>query len=281
MTRKIGIWQMKGKERSRQIARALLAGCRASAIHAVLRDDNKFTAPREPVAAFYGFQGRLPTVMADYVASGRRVIFVDLGYWHRRLSGRFDGYHKIAIDARDPTLYLMDKDRPHDRMKLFQVNAARWRPEGRHILVAGMSGKSAESHGFAPEEWERQTIAELRRHTDRTILYRPKPSWLGARPIPGSTMAPRQPLDVAMLNCHAVVTHHSNVAIDSLIAGIPAFCWEGAASIMSSHDLSKIEAPWRPDGRSQWLANLAYCQWSTAEMRSGQLWRFLIEEGVI
>jgi hypothetical protein len=38
--------------------------------------------------------------------------------------------------------------------------------------------------------------------------------------------------------------------------------------------LVKIESPEMPD-RDQWLSDLAYCQWTPAEMRSGVVWKHL------
>jgi len=82
-------------------------------------------------------------------------------------------------------------------------------------------------------------------------------------------------------DCHAIVTHHSNVAIDGLFAGVPGFCFDGAAKCMTLQDLSQIEKPIRPPGRLQWLANVAWCQWDINEIRSGAMWRFLGSEGLI
>lgn len=278
---KIGIWQLAGKERSHRMALAMASGVRAMGYNPVIRMDRTYERPTERVAMFYGFQGKLPQIMDDYVSDGRTVVFVDLGYWMRRTGGRYDGYHKVTVNARHPNAYLMDKIRSHDRLARFGVRAERWRDEGQHIILAGMSAKSAESYGYQPEEWERWAVQELRKHTSRRIVYRPKPSWTGARPIDGAVMGPAQSLRDAFRSAYAVVTHHSNVAIDAIAAGIPAWCWDGAAALMSSQDLSQIDNPVRPKGREQWLANLAYCQWSTQEMQNGELVQFLQAEGVL
>ena len=281
----VAIWSLSGKFRSQKIATALGAGASAAGYRALIRMDNVYSRPIGDIAAFYGYQKSFPHIMADYIAAGKTVVFVDLGYWGRRCGGRYNGYHKIAVNARNPNKYLMKRKRDDSRISLLGIKAMPWRSNDDFIIVAGMSDKSANSYGMKPEEWERWAVAEIQKHTIRPIIYRPKPSWHGARPIAGSEFRPALPSSDATADtfngCHAVVTHHSNIAIDALVNGVPSFCWDGAATCMSLQDLAQIEAPWRPDGRDQWLANIAWCQWTVPEMASGAMWRQLKTDRLI
>ncbi len=277
----ISVLWMRGNGRSQMIAPALAAGAKLEGYTVTVESEGSYTEPTGDIVAFYGFIRNMPRILADYVKSGRKVVFVDLGYWGRRHGGRFSGFHKISVNARHPTKYLMAVERDDSRLRRFGVTAKPWRTKGDHIVLAGMSQKSAESYGLKAEEWERKAVIELRRHTDRPIIYRPKPSWLGAQPIPTTTMERTALPDQALRNCHAVVTHHSNVAVDALAAGVPAFCVEGVAVPMSERRLRRIERPVFPEGREQWLANIAWSQWSVAEMASGAMWRHLKAEGLI
>lgn len=276
----IAVWSMSGKHRSQVIATALEHGAHAAGHKAKLRDDAAYKEPIGDVAAFYGYQKCFPRMMAEYLAAGKAVVFVDLGYWGRHTGGRFRGYHKVSVGGRHPTDYIMNRKRDPSRLTQLGIRKLPWQKTGRDIIVAGMSDKSAASYGLKPEEWERQAIVELRKHTTRPIIYRPKPSWRGAKPIHGSTFQ-KTTSDLVFTNVHAVVTHHSNLAIDALQHGVPAFCWDGAAKCMSLQDLSKIESPLRPRGRDQWMNNLAWCQWNVGEMKSGQMWRHLESDGFI
>lgn len=238
--------------------------------------------PHADIAVFYGFDRNLQKVMQDYRAIGKPVVYVDLGYWGRREGGPLQGYHKVSVNGRHPTDYFQAIRHPADRLSRLGLNIEPWKQAGRHIIVAGMSAKAAEAEGFGPHAWERATIEQLRRVTDRPIVYRPKPSWTEARALPGATFEPGlEDLPRLLADCHAVVTHHSNVAIDALMAGIPAFVADGAASALCFSGLDRIEQPWRPDGREQFAADLAYAQWRVAEMRSGDVWRHLKAEGLI
>lgn len=236
------------------------------------------------IAVFYGLEGQLPLIFSDYVASGRWAVYVDLGYWGRREGGRWSGYHKVVVNARHPSAYFRAPQHDRKRISRFRgLLAQPWTESGNHILLAGMGDKGALAEGFAPEEWERGAIERIRKVTDRPILYRPKPSWKTARPIPGTLWSDPQQrvIEQELQNCWAVVTHHSNVAVDALVAGIPTFCWDGVAAGLSSQSFDEIERPLFPDGRDAWMADLAYTQWSVEEIAAGACWSHLRSEGLI
>lgn len=280
----VNVFYVRGNGRSQRLASALTAGARAAGYLTFARDDASHTAPRGEIAAFYGFEKDSPRIMRDYVASGRKVIFLDLGYWGRQSGGRFRGFHKVAVNDRHPTAYVMNGKLPLTRLQHQRVIVRPWRlqHENSHILLAGMSAKSAESYGLKPEEWERWAASEIRKHTQRPILYRPKPSWRDARGIPGTNFDdPARNLELSLNGCHAVVTHHSNVAIDALAFGVPAFVWDGAAAAVCPRDLSQIEAPPKVRHREKFLGNLAWCQWSVEEMINGSMFKHLRSEGLI
>ena len=236
--------------------------------------------PQYDVVIFYGLASGLDRLFRDY-RERRKAVYIDLGYWGRRKLSRFDGYHKVSVNDRHPTAYFQQRPHASDRFDRHRVAIRPWRTEGRHILVAGMSAKAATAERLLPNQWERDTIARLRRLTRRPIIYRPKPNWAEAKPIEGSTFDRDTPLEQALRDCHAVVTHHSNVAVDALLAGVPCICPGGVASVLSGHSLDQIESPPMPDGREQWAADLAYTQWSVDEMKQGLAYRYLEDEGLI
>lgn len=235
------------------------------------------------IALFYGLEGQLPLIFRDYAAK-RWAVYVDLGYWGRREGGRWTGFHKVVVNARHPVAYFRKPQ--HDRKRIHHFSgllAQPWTLTGNHILLAGMGDKGALAEGFEPEQWERQAIDILQAATDRPILYRPKPSWKTAKPIPGTLYSDpaKRVVEDELQNCWAVVTHHSNVAVDALVAGVPTFCWGGVAADLSSQKLHQIERPIYAEGRDGWMADIAYTQWSVAEMERGDCWRHLRTEGLV
>lgn len=238
----------------------------------------------------YGLEGNAPLIFREFATNpDKRAIYVDLGYWGRREGGRFTGYHKVVVNQRHPNAYFRTPQHDRRRISVFpDLLAQPWSDtahakDGGHILLAGMGDKGALAEGFHPEEWERQAIDILKSHTGRRIVYRAKPSWKKAKAIPGADFvdSKTRPVELDLQNCWAVVTHHSNVAVDALVAGIPTFCWGGVAAPMSCQKLERIERPDYPDGRDAWMADIAYTQWTPAEMAQGLCWQHLRAEGLV
>ena len=275
----VAVYSIENHKRSLTCCRAMMQGIKASGDRPVLLAEEQYRGPAFPVAVFYGYTPTLRRVMADYIKAGLKAVYIDLGYWSRE---GLMGYHKISVNDRHPTAYFQKKKHRDDRMKAVNVSIAPWRKAGKYILLAGMGDKAAAVEGRRVESWERETIEAIRKVSGRRIIYRPKPSWLSARPIPGTIFSPKsESLDFILSDCHAVVTHHSNVAVEGLCAGVPAFCWKGVASPLALQDLARLEDPLQPDGREQWAADIAYTQWSVTEMGSGRAWQHLKTEGLI
>lgn len=148
-----------------------------------------------------------------------------------------------------------------DRREMFNFEMRNWTRGGRHILVCPPS--KAIMQFLGAEQWLEQTIKELRRFTDREIRIRDK-----KKAIMSGTS-----LKEDLINCHAVVTHLSNVAIDAVLFGIPVFVNTlSAAWQVSSGVMSNIENPAYPD-REVWINSLMYQQFKMEEFASGEVWK--------
>ncbi len=283
MASRVTVYQIGDNKRSRAIAAAMLEGITKLGDLAKLQNSTTFNGiPDADIAVFYGFNEPLRRVFDTYVAAGLKAVCVDLGYWGRKELNPILGYHKISVNDRHPTAYFQRVAHDGSRAARFRLAIAPWRAKGEHILLAGMGEKSAECEGFEPEQWEREAIAAIRQVSDRPIIYRPKPSWKEAQRIEGAGFAPKAvQLESLFPRCHAVVTHHSNVAVEALVAGIPVFSFKGAGAVLSSNDLSAIEKPIMPGGRHQFVNDLAWTQFHNSEMKSGVAWRHLKDEGLI
>lgn len=280
MPAEVSVYRIPGHTRSKLVTDAMMRGIDQAGDRPILRHASAFE-PSTGIAVFYGLMGKLWTAIQAQREAGGTAVYIDLGYWGRREGGRWTGYHKVAVNARHPTEYFQKKQHDRSRFERFNIRPADWK-DGKHILIAGMGDKGASAEGYQPGQWEREAVTALRGLTDRPIVYRPKPSWRTAKPIEGTSFSPhRQRIGDVLQNCYAVVTHHSNVAVDALLSGIPAFCWGGVATCMTLQDLGKIEDPLRPEGREQWAADIAWTQWSMREMAEGWAWRHLRDEGLV
>lgn len=280
---KVAVLWVAASKRSRTICNAVAKGILKCGENVALINEGTFRFDADyDVAVFYGLQGCLKKVLAQYPKEGRKAVYIDLGYWGRREGGVLAGYHKLVVNDRHPNAYF--QNRAHDRARFarFKLRPEPYRRDSTHILLAGMGDKAARAAGHNPEAWEKAAIRAIRAETDLPIVYRPKPSWHAAKPLEGTVYSPASDaLEPLFARCHAVVSHHSNVTVDGLVKGVPAFVWEGVAVPMGLQDLAKINEPLLPEGREQWLNDIAYCQWNVAEMEDGSAWRYLKDEGLV
>jgi hypothetical protein len=278
---KIGIFFAPANKRSKIIAQAMSEGLlRLGIPHRTMSSLHVPSGHDFDVVLHYGLAQNLRTIF-NRQREKRKAFYIDLGYWGRRKKSRWDGFHKIALNDRHPTAYFQKTAHTDHRFRQFGIQIKKWRKSGRHVLLAGMSDKAAAQEGYQPHQWEIQMVEDLRKITDRPIVYRPKPNWLGARPITGTIWGGTMSLEDSLVNCHAVVTHHSNVAIDAILGGVPAICPLGVASAISAHDIAELEDLPLTGGRKQWAADIAWTQWSVEEMASGACYRYLQDEGLI
>ena len=121
------------------------------------------------------------------------------------------------------------------------------------------------------DKWLEETVAQMKLFTDREIIIRNKAS----RSVRQSTDTMEMALE---RNVHCLVTFSSIAAIEAICLGKPAIVLgPSAAAPVCSRAVKDIENPFIPtlDEVEEWLAHLAYCQFTEAEMRDGTAWRIL------
>ena len=119
--------------------------------------------------------------------------------------------------------------------------------------------------------WYREAAAAMR---DRgfNVAFRPHPD------TPQVTVAGVQTLGGTLAEvldrAAAAVTWNSNSGVDAALAGVPVIaCDRGSmAWPIATHGLAGVSS--RPE-RSDWLAQLAWSQFSKMELASGMAWDFL------
>ena len=251
--------------------RAMAKGIERCGDQTVFRTDRDFNMDGYNACVLWGFVENCQKIIAHCVAKGIPYVFLDMGYWRRD-----DSYYKVSVNDRHPTHYFMKTKLPPDRFNQLRLPIKDWRrSSGGHILLAGMSGKAAWAWKLPSEQFERDMVAALRKITTREVVYRPKPSWPEARPIHGARFDRKGSLAAALASAYCVISHHSNVAADALLEGIPTLTKYGVASVLGPLDLSKLDTPDYPEGREQWAYNVAYSQWRLDEMSSGACWKHL------
>lgn len=171
-------------------------------------------------------------------------IFCDHAYLNR---GYFNGnFRVIHSDIHQRKLVVRDK------AKTFKYEGRPWR-KGSDILLFPPSNTITET--FGAENWVEETIAEIRKHTDRRIVIKHK-------------QAPK-PLKYYLKDAHAVVGYGTVASVEAALYGVPVFAGPRCpATPIAATDLSQIESPLTPD-REAWFRSLTWSQFSLDEIRSG------------
>jgi hypothetical protein len=159
-------------------------------------------------------------------------------------------------------------DRPDDRWKRLDYPIEN-RKQGKHILLVTPSEKPCKFYGIDKDTWIKDTVAEIKKHTDRPIVIRDK--------------APRQQRITRTIfedlnDCHALVTYQSIAAVESVLYGVPAFTLAPtAADPVCDKDLSLIEQPTLQDQDKihKWAHHLAYGQFHVNELKNGTAYKLL------
>jgi hypothetical protein len=210
------------------------------------------------------------------VAAGAIPIMLDKGYIRtRRPDARVWEYWRVSVGAHHPTqTSLMRRKMPSDRIDQFCVAPRPWRTRGFTVVIAGSSAKY---HSFyeldEPNVYYPDLVARLGQLTDRQLIYRPKPSFKEAKRIkPAQFSTGDETILQALEGAWALVTHGSNACFEAALLGIPSIVLgDGIAAPISSRSIAEIDNPLMGK-REQWLANLAYHQWTESEMQSGEAW---------
>lgn len=252
------------QRRYKDIAHAMAAGIRACGDFPVLRPLGH-PPGGEDVGVMYGWKHRA------HLQRYRQWLYADLGYWERKT------HYRICVGDWSPHRYV-SAGLPASRLEALGVEVKPWRQGGDKVLLLGAQAKSMREHGYRYMQWETATAKRLL-HLGLSVVYRPKPNDPEKAPMNIDGVAYDDgPLDAALERAKLVVAHHSNAAIDALVAGVPVHCETGVAAAFSVPIRAEPELRY---GREQFLADVAWLQWSLDEMRSGAAWAHLKERGVI
>lgn len=215
-------------------------------------------ATLQDIPVVWGVLRQSDRILAQAKDQGLYFFYIDHAYFDR-------GHGKSYRITRNGYEAGPVRKCPADRIADLGVELKPWRTGGRDIIVCPPTDYFMQAHGCA--DWLDQTLTQLRGLTDRPITVRMKPQQ-GEQ---------AKPLPEALERAHALVTHSSNVAIEAACLGTPVFVdAASAAAPVGLTDLSMIEAPVYPD-RDQWLAHLAYNQFSFEEIGDGRAWQMLLD----
>ena len=215
-------------------------------------------------------------IMQKCLADGKDFYYVDSGYVGNNISkiNRMGNklYHRIV---RNDLQHKTIVPRPPDRWQALGI-VLKPRKFGKKIIVAAPDEKPCRFYGIDQQQWVEQTVAELKKYTDRPVEVRQR----APKRIDRVSTSPLH--QVLANDVHALVTFNSVAAVESIFAGVPAFVLAPShvAEPVASKDLSRIESPvWaEKDTLDAWCHSMAYGQYHVRELRDGTAFRMMQEQ---
>jgi hypothetical protein len=189
---------------------------------------------------------------------------------------------KVGLNGINRTAYFGDKDNDRVRADSLGLVCKPWRSNGDYVLICGQHDKSLQWQGMPRmSNWFLNTYDEIRKYTDRPIIFRPHPRCRLEHIERGLKHVTRQEpkqiantyddFDMGFNNVHCTISYSSNPGIHSIIAGVPSFVSTDSLAYPVANDidfLHDIENPVMPD-RTQWLNDYAHTEYTVDEISQG------------
>lgn len=251
---------------------AFRLGCKRHGVQCdVLRVGKKTDAN---VIWLYGMGPALP---AFEMHPGAVRIVGDKGYFAEQAHG--PKHFRVSVNAQQPDRHLQLVEHPTDRWQALGIDTQPASERGDYILICGIGPKQCKLKGVQYGQWERETYRKLKAATDRPIFCREKPK--NPR-IDGVPRLSDMPASAAIRGAWAVVCMTGNIGVDCIVEGVPVIAEGGPGSVYYRGELSAIDniQPITAATRLQALSDIAYWQWTLAEITAGDLWANLRTEGL-
>ena len=189
---------------------------------------------------------------------------------------------KVGLNGINRDAYFGDKDNDSTRADNLGLVCKPWRSNGDFILICGQHNKSLQwQHMLPMSNWFLETYDEIRKYSQRPILFRPHPRCRLEHIERGLINVHRQEpvkiggsyddFDMGFNDVHCTISYSSNPGIHSILNGVPAFVSTHSLAYPVANDidfLHDIENPLMPD-RQQWLNDYAHTEYTIEEISQG------------
>ena len=272
---KFSLWTNYGALNSKPVFDAFREGCRALGFSTV---DNSNDSDVDVIWSVL-FSGRMAANKAIWernIQTSKPTIVIEVGGIKRGTTW------KVGLNGINRDAFFGDIGNSSDRRNLLNLEVKPWRTDGEYILIAGQHDKSLQWQTMPRmSNWFLNTYDEIRKHTDRPIIFRPHPRCKLEHIERGLKNVYRQEprhvtntyddFDMGFDNVWTTISYSSNPGIHSIINGVPAFVSTHSLAYPAGNDidfLHTIEQPLMPD-RTQWLNDYAHTEYTIEEIAAG------------
>ena len=274
---KFKLWKEYGALNSKDVFSAFERSCITNG-HNISNSDNINDADCHVIwsVLFHGRMARNKDIWTRCRELRKPVIVLEVGGIKRGTTW------KVGLNGINRDAYFGDSNNDDSRKRLLGLEVKPWRTSSKYILLCGQHDKSLQWQDMPRmSNWFLNTYEEIRKHTDRPIIFRPHPRCRLEHIERGLTHVTRQEprhvngtydsFDMGFDNIHCTISYSSNPGIHSVIEGVPAFVSTHSIAYDVANDidfLHDIEDPLTPD-RTQWLNDYAHTEYTVEEITSG------------
>ena len=274
---KFKLWKEYGALNSKDVFSAFERSCITNG-HNISNSDNINDADCHVIwsVLFHGRMARNKDIWTRCRELRKPVIVLEVGGIKRGTTW------KVGLNGINRDAYFGDSNNDDSRKRLLGLEVKPWRTSSKYILLCGQHDKSLQWQDMPRmSNWFLNTYEEIRKHTDRPIIFRPHPRCRLEHIERGLTHVTRQEprhvngtydsFDMGFNNIHCTISYSSNPGIHSVIEGVPAFVSTHSLAYDVANDidfLHDIEQPLMTD-RTQWLNDYAHTEYTVDEISQG------------
>lgn len=272
---KFSLWTQYGALNSKPVFDAFRTGCSASGFSTV---DNSNDSDVDVIWSVL-FNGRMApnkTIWERNIRTSKPTIVLEVGGIKRGTTW------KVGLNGINRSAYFGPSGMDDIRSSSLGLELKSWRTDGEYILIAGQHDKSLQWKNMPRmSNWFLNTYDEIRKYTDRPIIFRPHPRCrlehierglkYVYRQEPRHVSGTYDDFDIQFNNIWATISYSSNPGIHSIISGVPSFVGHSSLAYPVANDidfLHDMENPVMPD-RQQWLNDYAWTEFTLEEISQG------------
>ncbi len=274
---KFKLWKEYGALNSKDVFSAFERSCITNG-HNISNSDNINDADCHVIwsVLFHGRMARNKDIWTRCRELRKPVIVLEVGGIKRGTTW------KVGLNGINRDAYFGDSNNDDSRKRLLGLEVKPWRTSSKYILLCGQHDKSLQWQDMPRmSNWFLNTYDEIRKHTDRPIIFRPHPRCRlehierGLKHVyrqePKHVNGTYDSFDMGFNDIHCTISYSSNPGIHSIIEGVPAFVSTHSLAYDVANDidfLHDIEQPLMTD-RTQWLNDYAHTEYTVDEISQG------------
>ena len=207
----------------------------------------------------------------DCVKRNKPVVVIEVGNLKRGQTWRISEAHINGLGIFG-NIENLDPSRPQKLGIGLQAEKTRRRDE---ILIATQHSRSLQWQGQpSMEQWIRDTIVNIKRHSGRRIVVRPHPrSQIREKFADAVIELPKKLVNTydeydINYDYHCIINYNAGPSVQAVINGTPTICDSSSLAFPVSEKWENLENPQLPD-RKEWFLKLCHTEWTVDEIAQG------------